>query len=183
MPTWGLSYTKWHRVKFSSVYFGFPLSVSLHQCFIRIFIYHPHYIIFSNWQRRKTMYLTNLSLSMQYTEAKKLHKDCHPIKRLKFTRVILQKWERQPRSRKSTATLAHRVTQPCYLHILAARWRQCDIIFENFWWLLQHATACLWGCCVIVDTVPHLRHFSYVSELTFVGDQAQLLLLSYAPRK
>jgi hypothetical protein len=37
--------TTWHWVRFSSVNFGFPLSVSFHQRFSRIFTCQQHYII------------------------------------------------------------------------------------------------------------------------------------------
>jgi hypothetical protein len=36
---WDLCSTKWHRDKFLSEYFGFPLSISFHQRYILIFIY------------------------------------------------------------------------------------------------------------------------------------------------
>jgi len=37
--TWNLRWTKWHWDKFFSAYFGFLLTVSLHQCSVRIFMF------------------------------------------------------------------------------------------------------------------------------------------------
>jgi hypothetical protein len=56
---------------FLCIYFGFPLSVSFHQCFSRIFSCHPHYINLCNWQRRHTTHLTNLSLSYDIRRLKR----------------------------------------------------------------------------------------------------------------
>jgi hypothetical protein len=126
MPTWGLWYTKWHWVKFPSVYFGFPLSLSFHQCFIRFFIYHPHYIIFINWPRRKTTPLTNLSLSMQYMDAKTLHKDCHSSQNIKVS------WFQ------TFAVF-------CMLYVFF--WvipRRLKFICRRFGTLFQSSQACLW---------------------------------------
>jgi len=36
---WGFRLTEWHWDTFFLEYFGFPLSVSLHQCFVLIFIF------------------------------------------------------------------------------------------------------------------------------------------------
>lgn len=147
--------------------------MALGKVFLRELRFSPFSIIPSTLQshlhlsttlhNRHTTYLTNLSLPMQ---AKTMHKDCHLIQEIKvywcnFVKVgkVVQITQR------SWNTCTSRDRRSC------THWQQLDanvIVSLSILDHLQQETVCLWGRCVIVDTVYHLRNFHTVFwKLTF----------------